>query len=421
MIVPSLGDSMNAAPAMLRRSPAIARVGPVGAQSLACILVLSACADEPDPHPTTPLLRVGPDDHGLVLAERAYLVEDDVEVMDDALLLSPLTPTPDGGWQEGDMLVSGRGAGFLRRIVDVQERNHVTVVQTEVADLSELVAYGGLHTSIRPFAEDLRLDESSGIGGRLGRSAALDGVDLEDPLDAQAEGIPGLEVEFPTTTLAQEQGFELTLQGGHFSFDPTLDLDLDLGSFRIDRFEVLAAGTMDAEVELMIATDGEHQVSNHVHLWHSPRYAWNGSIGPVPVVIVTQLSLDATVEAATSGPSVMTMGAGAGSHVELGAVYQDGWTAKGDHGFEAHLEGPELVLETELDAQVRLDATLEVELYEAVGPSLTLSPWTGLHVDDAQRLTIDVGVDAELGGSIGPMLLDEQLLAWEHRALEQQL
>ncbi|MEX1366014.1 MAG: hypothetical protein AB1Z98_23000 [Nannocystaceae bacterium] len=381
-----------------------------------------ACVDDPDPRATIPLLRVGPEDEGLVLAERAYLVEDDVEVMDDALLLSPLAPTPDGGWQADDLLVSGRGAGFLRRVVDVEERNHVTVVQTENADLSELVAYGGLHTSMRPFAEDLRLDDATDLGGLSGRSAVLDGFDLRDSLDARREGRPGLEVVFPTTVLAQAPGFELTLQGGHFSFDPTLDLDLDLGLFRIDRFEVLAAGTMDAEVELMLATDGEHQVSNHVQLWQSPRYAWNGSIGPVPVVIVTRLTLDATVEAGTSGPSIMTMGAGAGSYVELGAVYedgpQDGWTVKGDHRLEAHLKGPELVIETALDVQVRLDGTLDVELYEVIGPSLTLSPWTGLHVDDAQRLTVDVGVDAVLGGSIGPFALDEPLLAWEHRALE---
>jgi len=256
--------------------------------------------------------------------------------------------------------------------------------------------------------------------------AALD--ELRARSDAQA-GLDwsGGRVEISPTTLVSSRGLHLDLTGGHFAFDPSLDLDVDLGWWSIDRFEVMASGTMDAELGLRLASDGDYElVDRSVPLWESPRYAWYGWIGPVPVVVVSRMQLDATVSVSTHGPSSVSVSAGTGSSVRIGAIYEDGWELVGEHEFTFRHRGPEFVLDTELDARVALDGTLKVELYGVVGPQLQLSPWARLDADAMGRWSADVGVDGRMGGAISlpwydDISLDAELFAWSERLAEGQL
>ncbi|MCA9654402.1 MAG: hypothetical protein KC501_31075 [Myxococcales bacterium] len=383
------------------------------AVTLISLSLSTACADDPQGRPVLQHLQPGPADGDLVLAERAFRVdaepETEVVVAPDSLVLDASVLGPAEGWLPGDLLVNGEGRGFLRRVVEVDEGLDQTVLRTEPAELSELVAQGGVHASLRPFSEGLRLDDDGGPSGLAFR-----------------EGFGG-RVELGPTTLVESGGLELALTGGHFAFDPTLDLDVDLGWWSIDRFEVLATGTLDAEIELRLGTDGNYEiVDRSMSLWESPRYAWYGFVGPVPVVVVSQLELGATVSARTEGPSSVTVGAGASSRVEVGAIYEDGWTMVGDHQFEARITGPTFVLDTELRARVQLDGTLKVELYDVVGPRLTLSPWSELRVDLQRQWAADLGVTGTIGGAISlpwhdDLSLDGTLFTWSHRLGEGQL
>ena len=277
---------------------------------------------------------------------------------------------------------------------------------TEGAELSELVARGSLQGRFRPFSQGLRLDDDADVGGLLARAsergmpASLD--ELRATTDAQAGlSASGGSVELSPTTLVSSGGLRLELTGGHFTFDPELDLDVDLGWWSIDRFEVMASGSMDAELGLRLASDGDYEiVDRNMQLWESPRYAWYGFIGPVPVVVVSRMQLGATVSVRTHGPSSVTLGAGAGSSVKLGAIYEDGWELVGEHEFTFRHRGPEFVLDTELDARVALDGTLKVELYGVVGPQLKISPWARLDADARGKWSADVGVDGRMGGAL---------------------
>jgi hypothetical protein len=240
--------------------------------------------------------------------------------------------------------------------------------------------------------------------------------------------VQGGHIELQPTTLVSSGGLRLDLTGGHFSFDPDLDLDLDLGWWSIDRFEVLARGTLDAEIELRLGTDGNYEILDRsMKLWESPRYAWYGFLGPVPVVVVTKMELGATVSVRTQGPSSVTMGAGAGSWVEVGAIYDGGsWQRVGEQGFSFRYTGPEFVLDTELNARVALDGTLKVELYDVVGPRLQLSPWAQLDADAMGRWSADVGVQGTIGGAISLPWRDDisvsgTLFDWSQRLAEGQL
>lgn len=388
----------------------------------------TACTDDPSGRPVLQGLQPGPGDGDLVLADRSFLVDGELggqmAVEPDALVLDEDVPEPEDGWQPGDLLVNGEGSGFLRRVVEVDEGSGETVVLTEPAELQELVAQGGIHTSLHPFSEGLRLDDDADPRGLVFRDGmAMGGLSDRPGVKASSGG----SVELGPLTLVESGGVELVLTHGSFSFDPSLDLDVDLGWWSIDRFEVMASGAMDAQIELRLGTDGNYDILDRsMDLWQSPRYAWTGFVGPVPVVIVTQLDLDATVSVKTEGPSSVTVGAGASSFVEIGAIYDDGWTRVGDHSFEARLTGPTFVLDTELSAKVQLDGTLKVELYDVVGPRLTLSPWSELRVDAQRNWSADLGVKGTIAGAISLPFRDDltvsgTLFDWSHRLADGQL
>lgn len=403
----------------------------LGALSL---LILPAC-DEPQQGRPLPwqTLQAGPEDGDMVLADRAYLVESQpdmaVEVGADELVLHDMTVEHDADWQPGDLLVNAEGVGFLRRVVDIESVGGETVVHTEEAELAEIVAQGSFHGEFRPFSEGLLLPADAPLSDLAGaRQAGIGLDDLRARIDAaQGPEVSGAHVELPPTTLVDSHGLTLELTGGHFSFDPDLDLDLDLGWWSIDRFEVMASGAMDAEIGLRLASDGDYEIFDRsMRLWQSPRAAWYGFVGPVPVVVVTQLELDATVSVQTEGPSSVTVGAGASSSVEVGAIYDDGWTMVGDHQFDFSFDGPQFVLETELRAKVALDGKLKVELYDVVGPQLGLSPWTEVRVGADRYWWADIGVKGEIGGAVSlpwrdDLSLDGQLFDWSHRLAEGQL
>jgi hypothetical protein len=402
---------------------------------LAALPTVTAC-DEPQGRPPWHGLQVSPEDEGLVLADRAFLVDaelgPELSVAPDELVFHDVTVREDDDWQPGDFLVHGAGQGFLRRVVDVKAVDGETVVTTEEAELPELVAQGGLHGEFRPFSQGLALDddvEIDDVVAEISAQARAGGFErLQARSDAQAGfDVQGGHIEFEPTTLVSSGGLSLDLTGGHFSFDPDLNMDVDLGWWSIDRFEVMAKGTMDAELELRLGSDGEYEIVDRtMSLWESPRYAWYGWIGPVPVVVVTRMELGATVSVNTHGPSSVTVGAGANSWVQVGAIYEDGWELVGDHGFEFRYSGPEFVLDTELKARVALDGTLKVELYGVVGPQLQLSPWTQLDADARGRWSADIGVTGRIGGGISlpwrdDIGIDAELFDWSHRLAEGQL
>jgi hypothetical protein len=403
-------------------------------------LVTTTACDEPAqgrPPPPWHGLEASPEDEGLLLAERAFLVDAEpgaeLEVAPDALVFHGVTVREDDDWQPGDLLVHGAGQGFLRRVVDVDAVDGETVVTTEEAELHELVAQGAFHGQFRPFSEGLRLDDDVEIGDIVADAAAQGRAPALDQLRARVDAQAGLDVqggyiELSPTTLVSAGGVSLDLTGGHFSFDPDLAMDVDFGWWSIDRFEVLATGTMDAELELRLGSDGEYELLDRsMTLWESPRYAWYGFIGPVPVVVVTRMELGATVSVSTHGPSSVTVGAGVGSWVEVGAIYDDaGWTLVGDHGFELRHRGPEFVLETELNARVALDGILKVELYGVVGPQLRLSPWAQLDADARGHWSADMGVRGHIGGAISlpwsdDIAVEGELFDWSQRLAEGQL
>jgi len=395
------------------------------------LYVLTAC-DEPQGRPPWHSLQPAPEDGSLVLAERAFLVDAEpgaeLEVETDELVFHGVTVEHDDDWQPGDLLVQGAGQGFLRRVVDVKAADGETVVTTEEAELPELVAQTSLHGQFRPFSEGLRLDDDADVGGLVSRNGMLPLDQLTARTDAQA-GLDwsGGRVELSPTALVDSGGLHVDITGGHFEFDPSLDLDVDLGWWSIDRFEVMASGTMDAEIGLRLASDGDYEIVDRtMQLWESPRYAWYGWIGPVPVVVVSRMQLDAAVSVSTHGPSSVTVGAGAGSWVQVGAIYEDGWELVGDHEFTFRHRGPELVLDTELNARVALEGTLKVELYGVVGPQLQLSPWAQLDADARGHWSADVGVDGRIGGALSlpwrdDIGIDAELFAWSERLAEGQL
>src|SRR5262245_44077021 len=113
----------------------------------AALMILIGC-DEPQGRPPWHGLQAGPEDDGLVLADRAFLVDaepgPELSVAPDELVFHGATVHEDDDWQPGDLLVNGAGTGFLRRVVDVQATGGDTVVATEEAELHELIAQGSL-------------------------------------------------------------------------------------------------------------------------------------------------------------------------------------------------------------------------------------------------------------------------------------
>ena len=390
-------------------------------------LALGACQAEPEGRPAA-WSPSGEQAGDITIADNVYVVDSDQvyagseelvfygQSGDDSLARSP-----------GDVLVSGRvtsdSTGFLRKVEAVEQSGGDVVIETSEATLNDVFIKGGFAREFQPFS-----DANAMMVGPSGMQDILaPGADPAQTVNGGPEFNGGY-LRLGNTKLVTDGGLDIELTSGHIDFDPSLYLDASFDWATIERFHIEASGSFDAEMNLRIRSDGYHKLSNKLaKLWESPKAVWTGAIGPVPVVVVTQLELGVDTSATIDGPLEIEVGAGASSWLEVGGLYDNGsWTKINDHQFTYSFTGPTFVVDAEASIKVLLDAKLKVAFYDLAGPWISIKPGVkaGLEGPDQSRNWFaEVGVESKFGGAIrlpgkNELGFEGTLFGWWYRFAE---
>ncbi|MDP8223968.1 MAG: putative metal-binding motif-containing protein [Candidatus Lernaella stagnicola] len=265
--------------------------------------------------------------------------------------------------EDGDVIISGVEPGFLRAVTEVDEDGTTIAIQTARATLEDVF---------------LHLDYSAEI-------------DLNPPTK---DGL-WFDYDFSNTTLYQTPGLNVEITEGSFSFGPTMSLEADIGLFGFNRFLFALGGAVEANLEVSATAGGAVNRSDEISFDYSGYIpSINIMIGPVPVWIDPQVSLDLGYEAKATAEATLVAGTVVAADVSVGVVYQDGqWSPLASENFTYEVIGPEF--DASLNASVKGWAHLNAgfKLYSVAGPYVKMGPY-GL-------LELKLLPDCEWGMSLG--------------------
>lgn len=334
------------------------------------IVTLAGCSGQIDPAVVNPHLRV--------------IDQPGVQVAADTLRVDGAARAELDGVAAGDVLVSSLGTGFLRSVVGVSRDGDALVIATRPASLDDAVVQGSLHTR-----QDL----------------LAPGERVED----RTVEVPPLTVTFDELTLLEDGDDAKVALNGSVTLHPYLDVDLSVAHARVQSFELVLHGDLDAAADVDVTAGHELSQSFEKTVWTSSPTVVTEWIGPVPVVEVLTLSLVATGEAHAGVTGTVTLG-GVQAHAQLaaGAQYDAdaGWTPVADHSLTLDADAPSTDLLVHAGASVNLLARLDVKLYDLAGPYVDVGPYARVEVaDDGDTLTRGgrVGVSADFGGDLSVM------------------
>jgi hypothetical protein len=327
--------------------------------ALSAVVAVSACAAAPS--------EVGVND-------RLTVVDQAVEVQPDRLILPRAGNDALLDSQPGDILVSGQGAGFLRKVKTVAITGDDLVIETDQASMTDAINEAEYSETIHDGKWDLAGPHFAGVQLGFG--------------DAEVQG---------------NGGTHLKMTRGSIGFSPTLDLAMKMHWAHVSQFDLVAQGAFDADVGFHLETAGAASFHYAKTLWDSPSMKFYQQLGVVPVVEVVQLHVSLEVDVATEGKTSLDVGASAHSQLAVGARYRNGvWKRVNDHTLVLHTDAPVLKTTNGVEVTVTVPVELTVSFYDLAGPSLALAPYVTAAYAPSERpgIVASWGLEGTFGGSV---------------------
>lgn len=309
----------------------------------------------------------------------------------------------------GDIIVGTLGEGYVRRVESVEAVNGEKVIVTSAASLVDAVQSGTTTTSI-----PLQLPTDS------------------SQLSAKTQELAGNQkVRVPSSSL--DIGTTLNLQPTiDLAFSPTLDLDIDIQHSELQRFLCQLNGRVDVDVDIEVVMTGASTWSKE---WLLHTFHLNTSViavGPVPVVVVTDLDVVFTAQVAAEAAGSLKVGCSATADLNVGVAFDDGWRPIGEPAFS--LLPHDVVYDPAAAVTAEFGVKLQphVKLYGVVGPTIEVMPYLSFEVvrsfappevvaELGAAVSGEVSVDAKLFGdtiaSVGLELFDVPLATLWHEKL----
>jgi len=288
------------------------------------------------------------------------VVADDLKVIDDAvdIAVEPTTLVISAqvalvsDIQPGDLVVSSKGSGFLRRVVSVVENQDGVVFQTETASLAEAIQQGKINGPI-PLEFSHNPSQKDGLG-----------------------------LDYSGQIIYNSDGLTITLSQATINFSPDLNLEIDYNSFSLEYFKAEAIGNLTGTLAVQAVYDGSTSFSDIVSLYDSAPIITTIWAGPVPIVIVTTLHLEAGFVASFEGSLSAEAGASFTAQVSAGAEFSNGaWDVIAEQDFQLTAIGPTLEVSANADLRVFLRPKIVTKLYGVAGPTIAIEPYGHLSVD----------------------------------------
>ncbi|CAN5648493.1 hypothetical protein BH11MYX1_BH11MYX1_21410 [soil metagenome] len=330
-----------------------------GMKLVVALVAVSACASAPG--------EVGVNDR-LTVIDQAVQVEPNRLTLpragNDALLES----------QAGDILVSGQGAGFLRKVKTVAVSGDDLVIETDQAAMTDAI-------NEAEYAEVIH----------------------DAKWDVAGPHFAGVQVGFGNVDVQGNGGAHLKMTRGSVGFSPTLDLAMKMHWAHISQFDLVAQGAFDAELGFHLETTGAAELHYTKDLWESPAMTFYQQIGIVPVVEVVQVHVALEVDIATEGKTSLDVGASAHSQLAVGARYRNGhWTRVNDHTLVLRTDAPVLTTTNGVEVTVKVPVELSVSFYDLAGPSVGLEPYVkAAYVpSEGPRVVASWGTEGVFAGTV---------------------
>lgn len=295
----------------------------------------------------------------------------------------------------GQILLSGEGKGYLRKVIAVEDLKGTLRVTTEQASLTD--AFEELHfrTTIPVSKNVYRAG-----GGRIGRVAVRPGGEVGVNLD----GI----------SFATGQDYDLSIKGGAFNWTPTLDVGIDISDYKIRRFTIQVGGegkfNLDADLKSSISgsiSPPEKALTpNPIQIFESVIVIPPG----VPILITGEFTCSVGTELSISSGNTMHLGFDSASRIEGGVEYSDGEFSPVST-FDYSLS-PRMDSESSLEASIKvyIRPKVGVYIYSVAGPFVDVRPYgkLSLIVDSNPRYEAGIGIDGNVGGEL--KILSESLV-----------
>jgi len=311
----------------------------------------------------------------------APLIQSNVRVLDaepgvdlelhDAQLVGSRTRFPElAAATAGDILVSGRAAGFLRRVRSIRVDGDDVVAETEPASLEDVFEQVHVRGAINGDAP------AAAAGGAATPGIGMRGIRLD---------LPKLALE--GKRIAIGQGNEIEIVDGDFSFQPELDFDLSMHGGRVEHVKVLAAGESNARLHVRyhLSKPVDRQAGFFVHLsdgvplLETPPYYAVFWAGYVPIVVSVRARLLAGCELLVGGDVTGEQDVSADGAVSTGLEYTNGgWRNLASKSLSLSRTGTTSVASHSVSGDITLTARLDVSFYELAGPYVGLQAYAGV-------------------------------------------
>ena len=350
-----------------------------------------------------------------------------VEVHDDRLVVPRMGNEALLDVRPGRVLVGGpretRGsaAGFLRKATSSEADGDRIVVRTEPAALTDLVRSGDVDT--RGVLEDPGAVSPRTVGGSPSVGIDIDDVSLLSVHASFKDPTPGglLPLE------SFEIGRDVRIKHGHLRFRPSVTTSLAIRRGKLERFEAIARGELEASLDVMVDTktnidfDNNHAYEEklrpylrgtglNVTLWESEPYVmpvqW---IGVVPVIETVRVRIEVNCDVAMSAQMHAEASFRLRSAAAFGARFRNGeWSAAEAPTLDAS-SSYEMTRKGAFEGRCGLRGEVGFYFYDLAGPTLSLTPYLAFDTKregDHWSYQVAPGIVGTFGGRL-------QVLGWE--------
>jgi len=278
----------------------------------------------------------------------------------------------------GDIVVSGTGEGFLRKVERVDALRDRIVIATTDADLGDALIDGT-------------------IQGSFGGEGKADTYQL-----------PTIGYAVTDRIVFQNPYLTVKVAEASISLAPEIDLDLEIEDRALSLFELVVRGKLRGSIDLDLDVR-DLTLGPDIELWRSPPTVFYQQLGILPVVESVTTSVHLKIEAVARGRGRLRINASALADLEAGIRYTTagGWDGIAELELQASGSVPEAALPALDQVGVRawLVARADVKLYALAGPYVGVGPQIEVVKNLGQQgFDGTAGFRGEVGGElkIGP-------------------
>ena len=296
-------------------------------------------------------------DNTIVIEEEGNVSIDSVS--DGEIVLSFTGSAPD--ISVGDILVSGEGNGFLRKVTSTSVEGNTITVTTQNARITDAVENGSVDTTIPITISTSALGKGVNYNAIEGVTLVAGGIDLTNVI-LYSGSVSG---EILTVSITE----------GSIDFSPSLNIGFKVESGKIQEFHAVADGDLTLDVDFRATSTGDVVHSDEIYLISIPIGQFVQFIGIFPVVEVVTLDIYAGFKTNIQASGDLVVGLDNTSSVSVGAKYDQGqWTSVWENTSSLTSHPITWPLSSSIELEGYVEPRISVKFYAVAGPYISVVP-----------------------------------------------